>query len=57
MSLSTLSHQWIMVVVAAVLLALVLKDLIRERRLTLAAKIRLLVVLIFVAALAWNQWH
>lgn len=54
---ATLSHLWIMGVVAAVLLALVLKDLITERRLTVAARIRLIVVLIFGAALAWNQWH
>ena len=46
-----------MLVVAAVLLALVLKDLVRERRLTIAARIRLLVALIFLLVLAWHQWR
>jgi branched-subunit amino acid transport protein len=45
--------EWILAIVAAVMLALVLRDVVRERRITPAAKARLLVALIFAAVLVW----
>lgn len=52
-----LSAQTILIFVGAVLLVLVLKDLVRERRLTTAAKVRLLVVAIFAVVVIWNHWR
>lgn len=45
----------ILMVVAVVLMLLVLKDLVRERRFAAAAKIRLFVALVLVAASFWTR--
>ncbi len=45
----------ILVIVAGVLLLLVLRDLLRERRFTPASKVRLLVVVVFTAVIAWTH--
>lgn len=45
---------WILAAVGAILLALALKELARERRITPAVKTRLLVAALFAAVLTWH---
>lgn len=47
----------VLAVVGAVLLALALRDVLRQGRITPAAKGRLITVLIFAAVLAWQAWQ
>jgi multisubunit Na+/H+ antiporter MnhB subunit len=47
---------WILGGVALILLALVMRDAWRHRRVTIAMRARLLVVLVFALVLAWLQF-
>jgi hypothetical protein len=49
----SISPQWILAIVGAIMLGLALKDLARHRKITPAVKSRLLVALVFAAVLAW----
>ena len=48
-----ISPVWVLTIVAAIMLALGLKDLAIHRRITPAVKARLLVAIIFSAVVAW----
>lgn len=52
-----ISPQWVLAVVGAVMFALAIKDLAAQRKITPAAKARLLLVLIFALVLAWQAWQ
>lgn len=47
----------VLAIVAAIMLVLGLADVARHRRITPAAKARLLVAAIMGAVLAWLRWH
>lgn len=47
----------VLAVVGGVLALLAMMDIIRQRRITPAAKGRLLTALIFAAVLAWQAWQ
>lgn len=45
--------EWVLAIVGMLMLALALKDLARERRVTPAVKTRLIVAFVFAAVLVW----
>lgn len=49
--------KWVLAIVGAIMLALALKDLARERKITPAVKTRLIVAAIFAAVLVWLSIH
>lgn len=53
----SITPQWILAIVGAIMLALALKDLAKHRKVTPAVKSRLILVFIFAAVLVWLSIH
>lgn len=47
----------VLAIVGAVLLGLAVMDIVKHKRITPAAKGRLMTALIFAAVLLWQAWH